>query len=189
MLAEPAPAAHQRYTKGMWHYARGLALAAKGTARRGPAEHDSVVAITGATPKEQPAGINSAKALLQLAERHMSGRLAAAGGDTAAAVAAYGEAMKLEDALTYDEPPAWYHPIRLELGALALAQGKAAEAERYVPRRPRALAQQRLGPARPRLEPSGAEEERRSGEGGSRVQAAVEEGGCGAGSKAVNGER
>ena len=38
--------------------------------------------------------------------------------------------MKLEDDLVYDEPPAWYHPIRLELGAVKLAQGKPAEAEK-----------------------------------------------------------
>ncbi len=129
LLAEPAPAEHQRYTTGMWRYTRGLALAATGRTDEAQAEHDSVAAITAATPKEQPAGINSAKALLQLAERHLAGRVAAAKGDTAAAITAYQEAMKLEDELVYDEPPAWYQPIRLELGALALAQGKAAEAE------------------------------------------------------------
>ncbi len=116
---------------GMWRYTRTLALAAKGRIAEAKAEHDSVAAIAEATPKEQPAGINSAKALLQLAERHAAGRIAAAAGDTAAAVAAYQEAMKLEDQLVYDEPPAWYHPIRLDLGALALAQGKAADAEQY----------------------------------------------------------
>lgn len=129
ILGEPAPAAHQRYATGMWHYARGLAHAAKGSPDQARAEHDSVVAIAEATPKEQPAGINSAKALLQLAERHLAGRLALAKGDSAAAIAALQEAMKLEDALVYDEPPAWYHPIRLELGAVALAQGRAADAE------------------------------------------------------------
>ncbi len=130
LLAEPAPAAHQRYSTGMWHYGRGLALAANGKADEARAEHDSVAAIAEATPKEQPAGINSARMLLQLAERHMAGRLAAAREDSAAAVAAYEAAMTIEDGLTYDEPPAWYHPIRLELGAIKLAQGNAAEAEK-----------------------------------------------------------
>ncbi|HEX6106559.1 MAG TPA: hypothetical protein VFZ26_13320, partial [Gemmatimonadales bacterium] len=131
LLAEPAPAEHQRYTRGMWHYTRGLALGATGRPEEARAEHDSLIAIAEATPKEQPAGINSAKALLRLAERHLAGRLAVAKGDTTAAATAYQEAVKLEDELVYDEPPAWYHPIRLELGKLALAQGKPAEAERY----------------------------------------------------------
>ncbi len=130
LLAEPAPAAHQRYTTGMWHYARSLAFAAKGKFDEAKAEHDSVVAIRDEIPQEQPAGINQAKNLLALAERHGAGRLAAAQGDTAGAIAAYEEAIKLEDNLVYDEPPAWYQPIRLELGAVKLAQGKAAEAEK-----------------------------------------------------------
>jgi hypothetical protein len=130
LLAEPAPAAHQRYTTGMWHYTRSLALAAQGKLDQAKTELDSTAAIRDETPKEQPAGINSAKSLLALAERHGAGRLALARGDTAAAVAAFREAMKLEDELTYDEPPAWYQPIRLELGKVALAQGKSAEAER-----------------------------------------------------------
>ncbi len=131
LLAEPAPAPHQRYATGMWRYTRSLALAGKGRIAEAKAEHDSVAAIAETTPKEQPAGINSARKLLQLAERHAAGRIAAAAGDTAAAVAAYQEAVKIEDQLVYDEPPAWYHPIRLDLGALALAQGKPADAEKY----------------------------------------------------------
>jgi len=130
LLAEPAPALHQRYTTGMWRYARGLALAAQGKMDEAKAEHDSVKTIALETPEAQPAGINSAKVLLQLAERHLAGRLAAEKGDTARATAAYEAAMKIEDELTYDEPPAWYHPIRLELGALKLAQGKAGAAEK-----------------------------------------------------------
>jgi tetratricopeptide (TPR) repeat protein len=130
LLAEPAPAAHQRYTTGMWRYTRSLALAARGSMVEARTELDSVVAIRDETSKEQPAGINSAKTLLGLAERHGAGRLALAKGDTAAAVAAFREAMKIEDELTYDEPPAWYHPIRLELGKVALAQGKPVEAEK-----------------------------------------------------------
>jgi tetratricopeptide (TPR) repeat protein len=130
LLAEPAPAAHQRYATGMWRYGRSLALSAQGKAAEARVEHDSVIAIAEATPKEQPAGINSAKTMLQLAERHLAGRLAAARGDTAAAIAAYEAAIRIEDGLVYDEPPAWYHPIRLELAAVRLAQGKAAEAEK-----------------------------------------------------------
>jgi tetratricopeptide (TPR) repeat protein len=39
------------------------------------------------------------------------------------------EAVKLEDALHYDEPPAWMIPARHVLGAYLLKAGKAAEAE------------------------------------------------------------
>jgi hypothetical protein len=35
----------------------------------------------------------------------------------------------LEDALVYDEPPAWYYPLRESLGAALLLSGDAARAE------------------------------------------------------------
>ncbi|MGH7527757.1 MAG: tetratricopeptide repeat protein [Gemmatimonadales bacterium] len=140
LLGEPAPAPQLRYTTGMWRYGRGVAYAAKGKLDDAQAEHDSVAAIAAATPKEAPAGINSQKALLGLAERHLAGRIAAVRGDTAAAVKAYEEAIRVEDELVYDEPPPWYHPVRQELAALHLAAGRPAQAEKlyradlaYVP--------------------------------------------------------
>ena len=129
MLAEPAPAASLRYTTGMWHYARGVAMAAQGKAAEAQAELDSVVAITAATPAEAPAGINTQKTLLSLAERHLAGKLALAKGDTAAAIGALEQAVEHEDKLLYDEPPAWYHPIRQELAGVHLAMGHAGVAE------------------------------------------------------------
>jgi Flp pilus assembly protein TadD len=35
----------------------------------------------------------------------------------------------MEDGLTYDEPPPWYHPMRHVLGTTLLAAGRAREAE------------------------------------------------------------
>jgi tetratricopeptide (TPR) repeat protein len=130
LLAEPAPAKQLRYTTGMWHYTRGLALAATSRPEEAQAAHDSLEAISSAIPPEAPAGINSAKKLLALAERHLTGRIAVARGDSAAAGTAYQEAIALEDELLYDEPPAWYLPIRQELAGLRLAQGQAAQAEK-----------------------------------------------------------
>jgi len=130
MLAEPAPAEPLKYATGMWRYGRGLAFTAKGRLDEAKAELDSVAAAAQATPKEAAAGINSQKALLSLAERHLAGKLAIARGDTAAGIAALEQAMKHEDELLYDEPPAWYHPIRQELGGLHLAMGHAAVAEK-----------------------------------------------------------
>jgi hypothetical protein len=47
----------------------------------------------------------------------------------AAAVAKWRRAVELQDALNYDEPPAWYYPIRESLGAALLLSGDAAGAE------------------------------------------------------------
>jgi tetratricopeptide (TPR) repeat protein len=130
MLAEPAPAASLKYTTAMWRYSRGIALAARGRADEAKAELDSVTVTIAATPEGASAGINSQKRLLSLAEQHLAGRLALAKGDTAAAIGAFEQAIKHEDELLYDEPPAWYHPIRQELAAVHLAMGHAPVAEK-----------------------------------------------------------
>jgi tetratricopeptide (TPR) repeat protein len=130
MLAEPAPAASLRYATAMWRYARGIAFTRKARLDQAKAELDSVAAAVEATPKEAPAGINSQKKLLSLAERHLAGTLALARGDTAAAIGALEQAIAFEDELLYDEPPAWYHPIRQELGGVHLAMGHAPVAEK-----------------------------------------------------------
>ena len=36
----------------------------------------------------------------------------------------------MQDALTYDEPPPWYYPLRESLGAALLRAGQPAEAEK-----------------------------------------------------------
>ncbi|PYL02095.1 MAG: hypothetical protein DME32_07510, partial [Verrucomicrobia bacterium] len=38
-------------------------------------------------------------------------------------------AIKLEDALNYDEPPGWLIPVRHSLGAILIHNGRYAEAE------------------------------------------------------------
>jgi tetratricopeptide (TPR) repeat protein len=130
LLREPTPRAELKYTTGMWHYTQGLAHAAKGHADVAQQALDRAAAIASALPAEQPAGINSAKALLAVAQQHLSAKIAAVRGDTAAAIATLTKAIEAEDALTYDEPPAWYQPLRQELGALQLAAGQPAAAER-----------------------------------------------------------
>ena len=149
LLAEPAPAAHINgtppacgTTPAVWRSPRRAS-----SARRRPSMTVSWRSRE-EIPKEQPAGINQAKTLLQLAERHGAGRLAAAQGDTASAIAAYEAAMKIEDNLVYDEPPAWYHPIRLELGAVKTGAGQGGGGGEAVPGGSGALEEQRLGTAR-----------------------------------------
>ena len=60
----------------------------------------------------------------------MAGEIAAQQGDWEGAVAHFREATAREDALAYDEPPPWHAPVRQSLGAVLLAAGRPAEAER-----------------------------------------------------------
>jgi len=129
ILDESAPPADLRFTCGMWHYARGVALAATGKADLAMAERDSVAAIAAAIPPEAVMGLNHAAPLLRVALDALEGQMAMGSGRYADAVEEFQTAVAAEDSLHYDEPPAWYHPTREMLGAALLKAGRPAEAE------------------------------------------------------------
>jgi pimeloyl-ACP methyl ester carboxylesterase len=129
VLAEPAPVASLRYVKGMWHYARGVAQAAHGDLLAARTELDSVRAIEAEVPADMIIILNPAPNVLRVARLVLEGRIAAASGDAAAAVELLRTAAALEDELSFDEPPAWYEPVRQVLGSVLLSAHRATEAE------------------------------------------------------------
>ena len=130
ILAAPAPPDSLAYPTAVWHFARGLAFARTGRVDKAQRELDALRPLAAdASLGEQFGGLNSLGAILQVAEPYLSGEVAAARGDVEAAVAALEEAVRREDALTYDEPPPWALPSRWVLGRVLLDAGRAAEAE------------------------------------------------------------
>ncbi|HEU5261369.1 MAG TPA: hypothetical protein VFU41_08090 [Gemmatimonadales bacterium] len=129
ILREPAPPADLKYTRAIWHYARGRALVATGRLAEAAVERDSVVAIRQAV-LGQPLGFNTGGNLLAVAVRTLDGVIAARRGDVDGATRELSGAVKIQDALVYDEPPPWYYPVRQSLGAMLLEAGRAAQAER-----------------------------------------------------------
>jgi tetratricopeptide (TPR) repeat protein len=130
ILRHPAPAPHLQFTTGVWHYARALAYTAKGQPDSAAIDRDSLIAIAEAMPAERTLNLNSAKALLEIAKAHLSGEIAAGEGRTDEAVTQLHAAIKGEDDLNYDEPPAWYMPLRQRLGAILTAANRPVAAER-----------------------------------------------------------
>jgi tetratricopeptide (TPR) repeat protein len=128
VLAEPQPSESLRYTRAIWHYARGRALSAQGKPDQADDELDSLTTIRVAI-KDLSLGFQNAGSLLGVAAHALRGEIAAQRGDTAMAVRELEEAVRLQDALVYDEPPPWYYPVRQTLGATLLAAGRGAEAE------------------------------------------------------------
>jgi tetratricopeptide (TPR) repeat protein len=130
ILAEPAPPADQAYATGVWHYARGLAFAATGRLDDAAKEQQAVAAAAAAMPPDRIIGDNTPPtALLQIATDTLAGEIAARRGQTDEAVKELHEAVRLQDALPYTEPPPWYFPTRQALGAVLLEAGRPAEAE------------------------------------------------------------
>jgi len=120
-----------KYPRGMWHYARGFALLRKGDTK-GAAEELSRLKDLATDPDVANVKIwdlNSGSAILSIAVEVLSGEIAAARGDTNAAIAHFERGVALEEGLSYDEPPSWYYPVRQSLGALLLDLGRFDEAE------------------------------------------------------------
>jgi pimeloyl-ACP methyl ester carboxylesterase/tetratricopeptide (TPR) repeat protein len=129
MLIEPKPPEKEPYATGIWHYGRALAFVARNQAPRAQAELDALTAVMGhraftTTLKDLPLLTN-----LQLASRIVRGEIAGRAGRHDEAVAALREAVAIEDAFPYSEPPLWHQPTRQVLGALLLEAGRAGEAE------------------------------------------------------------
>ncbi len=113
----------------MWHYARGLAFAAKNRPADALNEKKQLDAIAAATPPERMVGFNSASRLLAMAEATLAGEIDSAQGNHDDAVKHLQQAVAIQDALNYEEPPAWYYPIRETLGMELLADSRTADAE------------------------------------------------------------
>ncbi len=124
VLAEPLPPAAMRFPTAMAYYARGVAYAAKGDFANAKTALDSVVAINGATPADA-----EFKAPISIALHALMAEMAARKGDLNEGIAHFREAIKLEDAGLYFEPPKWYYPVRQSLGAALLKAARHAEAE------------------------------------------------------------
>lgn len=129
MLTEPAPPVHEPYATGIWRYGRALSFLARGQADRATAELDALTTVMAhdafrTTFQDLPLLTN-----LQIASRVVRGELASSLGRHDEAVALLREAVALEDALPYNEPPVWHQAPRQVLGALLLAAGRAVEAE------------------------------------------------------------
>jgi len=130
VLAEPAPADKHVYMKGLWHYARGLALAAKGQLDDADKELAEVKRIAADKALDYTLlSPNTAAAVFAIAPEALAGDLAAKRKDYDAAIAHLERAVRLEDSLVYTEPEEWHYPSRQALGAVLLEAGRAKEAE------------------------------------------------------------
>ena len=129
ILEEPEPYEPFAFARAIWHYGRGVAHAALGDAGAARVE---LAAIEGLEPEVDEifmGNVYPARDLLEIAKSLLRGEMAYRSGDAANAVLAFEEAVALQDALPYTEPPFWYYPTRQSLGAALLASNRLAEAQ------------------------------------------------------------
>ena len=131
VLKEPQPPAQLKYTNGVWHYARGMALLRLGKLDEAAKELAPVKELA-QSEEMQKLGLGSfatVAQLLTMAANTLEGEIAGAQGNNDPMIEHLKTAVKIQDDLPYIEPPAWYFPVRQALGGALLKAGKPAEAE------------------------------------------------------------
>jgi tetratricopeptide (TPR) repeat protein len=147
ILARPEPLKELPGTHATWRYSRSIALASTGRIHDAQKELDLLVTEVAAIPPEAMIGPrNKASDAMRVGVAVAEARIATAKGEKEKTIERWREAVKLQDALPYNEPADWYYPVRESLGAALLRAGEATEAElvfredlRQNPRNPRSL--------------------------------------------------
>lgn len=123
------------YLDGMWAYAMGGALIARGDLAGATDQLTTLQKIaTAPDADEYRAGPTPVSSILKLAALGLNGEMLEAEGDLDGAIAFYREAVALEDLNNYTEPPDWAQPMRHYLGRALIANGQYQQAEQVYRR-------------------------------------------------------
>jgi tetratricopeptide (TPR) repeat protein len=115
---------------GGYLYATAVALASKDRPAEAWERLAQLNSLLANLPAGVPAGQNTLRDVLAVATRVAAARIAAAEERHEDAVRDLRDAVRLEDALGYDEPSDWFFPVRHLLGAELLRAGMPGDAER-----------------------------------------------------------
>jgi tetratricopeptide (TPR) repeat protein len=117
------------FTRAFHHAARAVALAAKNDPENARKEQAIFTERALVVPKITRFGNNAGTTILSLVQLMLEGEILIAEGNLDDGLAHLRDAMKLEDALRYDEPPSWMIPLRHLIGATLMRAGRFVEAE------------------------------------------------------------
>jgi pimeloyl-ACP methyl ester carboxylesterase len=131
ILADKGPRHDTPFTRGVWRYARAMALTAKEQMPEAERELEQLRAAV-ADPSlnaQVTFSNNTGSAILRIAPEVVAGLIAAKRKDWDKATVHLDRAIRYEDGLIYQEPHDWHAPVRNTLGNVLLAAGRADEAE------------------------------------------------------------
>jgi tetratricopeptide (TPR) repeat protein len=130
ILAEPQNYPdYMPFARAFHHGARAIAFAAKSNTESARKEQATFRELVQHVPKETAVSNNTAESIIVLANHMIEGELLIAEGKLDPGLDELRAALKLEDALKYDEPPSWMIPLRHAIGANLMAAGRFADAE------------------------------------------------------------
>jgi hypothetical protein len=131
ILKLPQPDNNLQYPVAIWHYVRGMALAAKGKTDDAEKELSALrdIAKNELLGKQLIWEVNSAGDLVNIAALVLEAELLSRNKQYNGASVLFRKAMAIEDALTYQEPPDWFFSVRQTFGHWLVQAGRYAEAE------------------------------------------------------------
>lgn len=129
LLQELPPPNTFRLKQAIWRLGRGMALGASGRVPGAEGEHAVLATLAKRFARNRTTEEKTERALIQIAERLLAGEIAVHHKHYDAAITALREAVTLEDALPYSEPPFWPISVRHYLGVVLQKAGQAQEAE------------------------------------------------------------
>ena len=130
ILSSPPPSEERKLSRAFWQYGQAMALTGTGRMPEASTARQRFEALRQSVPADSMFLLNNKSSdVLNLAGATLDASIAWARGDHDQAVEHWRRALELENAIQYDEPPAWHYPIAQSLGAALLRSGKAAEAE------------------------------------------------------------
>jgi tetratricopeptide (TPR) repeat protein len=129
LLKLPQPDPSLPGLSAVCHFARGMAYASKGDVAKAESARTALAGSAKTISAEAMFSLNKASLVISIAEKVLDARIASAKGDSAGAIASLRKAVELEDGLVYDEPQAWFLPVREMLGGALIKQGDLSAAE------------------------------------------------------------
>ena len=124
------PAERLEYANAIWHYARSVAYSNKGNIESAQKEQQMIESLKDTNDVLHLDSIYyPASMLLEIADSLALGEIAISNNDYQSAIQYFANAVSVQDALPYTEPPFWYYPTRLSLGKAYLLSDQADEAE------------------------------------------------------------
>jgi tetratricopeptide (TPR) repeat protein len=129
VMKESAPPADLNYSDVVYHYSRGMALAATGKPNDAATELTQLDAARAKIPADRTFGAATVASLATIASLTLKGEQEIAAGKTDTGLKDLDAVIAAQDALPYEEPPSWYCPVREIYGDELMKAGRITDAE------------------------------------------------------------
>jgi tetratricopeptide (TPR) repeat protein len=129
LIKNPGPKSQEPFIQAYWHFSRSMAFANQGDYESAEKEKSIMLQLKDKIPGDWSFRNNPGSKVFDLAHPLLNAAIAKAKNQSKERIRFLHQAVQVEDSLNYDEPPVWYIPSRLSLGAALLQEKQYSDAE------------------------------------------------------------